>query len=43
MDIVWIAAIAVLWVVVAEMVVGLGKLDKPKPGSQPSGAPGVRS
>ena len=30
MDIVWIAAIAVLWVMVAEMVVALGKLDKPK-------------
>lgn len=30
MDIVWIAAIAALWVAVAEMVVGLGRLDKPK-------------
>jgi hypothetical protein len=30
MDIVWIAAVAVLWVVVAEMVVGLGRLDEPK-------------
>lgn len=26
MDIVWIAAVAVLWVAVAEMVVGLNKL-----------------
>lgn len=30
MDFVWVAAIAVLWVVVAEMVVGLSKLDQPK-------------
>ena len=30
MDIVWIAAVAVLWVAVAEMVVGLGRLDKPR-------------
>ena len=30
MDIVWIGAVAELWVLVAEMVVGLGKLDKPK-------------
>ncbi len=30
MDVVWIAAIAVLWVVLAEMVVGLNKLDQPK-------------
>lgn len=30
MDIVWIAAVAVLWVVVAEMVVGLNKLASPK-------------
>ena len=30
MDIVWIAAVAALWVLVAEMVVGLNKLDKPK-------------
>jgi hypothetical protein len=29
MDIVWIAAIAALWVVVAEMVVGLNRLDRP--------------
>lgn len=45
MDIVWIAAVAVLWVAVAEMVVGLGKLDRPKAGSGPSdkGQPGARS
>ncbi len=43
MDIVWISAVAVLWVVVAEMVVGLGKLDKPKAGSQPAGETGARS
>ncbi len=30
MDIVWIAAIAAMWVVVAELVVGLNKLDTPK-------------
>ena len=30
MDIVWIAAVAVLWVAVAEMVVGLNKLASPK-------------
>jgi hypothetical protein len=30
MDIVWIAAIAVMWVVVAKLVVGLHKLDTPK-------------
>ena len=30
MDIVWIAAVAALWVLVAEMVVGLNKLDRPK-------------
>lgn len=30
MDFVWIAAIAVLWVVMAEAVIGLGKLDAPK-------------
>lgn len=30
MDIVWIAAVAVLWVAVAEMVVGLNKLAAPK-------------
>ena len=28
MDIVWIAAVAALWVVVAEMVVGLNRLDR---------------
>lgn len=30
MDIVWMAAVAVLWVVVAEMVVGLNRLARPK-------------
>ncbi|MCU4118207.1 hypothetical protein [Variovorax sp. N23] len=30
MDIVWIAAVAVLWIAVAEMVVGLNKLAAPK-------------
>jgi hypothetical protein len=30
MDIVWIAAVAVLWVGVAEMVVGLNKLAAPR-------------
>ena len=45
MDIVWMAAVAVLWVVVAEMVVGLNRLDKPKrPADEQAGAPaGERS
>jgi hypothetical protein len=30
MDFIWIAAIAALWVVMAETVVGLNKLDAPK-------------
>lgn len=30
MDIVWIAAVAALWVLVAEMVVGLNRLARPK-------------
>jgi hypothetical protein len=30
MDIVWMAAIAALWVAAAEMVVGLNRLDRPK-------------
>lgn len=30
MDFVWLAAVAVLWVIVAEMVVGLNKLAEPK-------------
>lgn len=30
MDIVWMAALAAMWVVVAEMVVGLCKLATPK-------------
>ena len=30
MDIVWIAAVAALWVLVAEMVVGLNRLAGPK-------------
>lgn len=30
MDFVWIAAIAVLWIVMAEAVLGLGKLDAPR-------------
>jgi hypothetical protein len=30
MDFVWIAAIAVFWVVMAEAVIGLGKLGAPK-------------
>jgi hypothetical protein len=30
MDVVWIAAIGVFWVVMAEAVIGLGKLDAPK-------------
>ena len=30
MDLLWIAAIAVFWVVMAEAVIGLGKLDAPK-------------
>ena len=29
MDFIWIAAIAVLWVVMAETVLGLSKLDAP--------------
>lgn len=31
MDVVWIAAVAVLWVLVAEMVVALNRLGKPAP------------
>ena len=38
MDIVWIAAVAALWVLVAEMVVGLGKLDRPKGAASAVGA-----
>jgi hypothetical protein len=30
MDVVWIAAIAVFWVVMCEAVVGLHKLESPK-------------
>ena len=30
MDFIWIAAIAALWVVMAEAVLGLCKLDAPK-------------
>ncbi|VTU20782.1 hypothetical protein H4CHR_00655 [Variovorax sp. PBS-H4] len=30
MDFAWIAALAVLWVVMAEAVIGLGGLDAPK-------------
>ena len=30
MDFVWIAAIAVVWVVMAQAVLALGKLDAPK-------------
>lgn len=30
MDIVWIVAVAAMWVVMAGMVVGLFKLDAPK-------------
>jgi hypothetical protein len=30
MDIVWIAALAALWIVMVGMVVGLFKLDAPK-------------
>lgn len=30
MDIVWIAALALLWVAVAELVVGLNKLGRPQ-------------
>jgi hypothetical protein len=30
MDVIWIAAIAVLWAVMAEAVLGLMKLDAPK-------------
>ena len=30
MDFVWIAAIAVFWVAMAEAVVGLARLDAPK-------------
>jgi hypothetical protein len=30
MDLVWIAALAVFWVVMAQAVIGLGKLDAPK-------------
>lgn len=30
MDIVWMAALVVLWVAVAELVVGLNQLDRPQ-------------
>ena len=30
MDFVWIGAIAVFWVAMAQAVIGLGKLDAPK-------------
>lgn len=30
MDIVWIAALALLWVAAAELIVGLNKLDRPQ-------------
>ena len=30
MDFVWVAAIAVFWVAMAEAVIGLGRLDAPK-------------
>ena len=30
MDIVWMAAMAAMWVVMAEMVVGLHRLDTPR-------------
>ena len=43
MDIVWIAAVAVLWVAVAEMVVGLNKLAAPKGREKTQAAsPGAR-
>ncbi len=41
MDIVWIAAVAALWVLVAEMVVGLNRLARPK--RQPPSQPGERT
>ncbi len=41
MDIVWIAAVAVLWVLAAEMVVGLNRLARPK-GPQASKLPSQR-
>jgi hypothetical protein len=31
MDFVWIAAVAVLWILVAEMIVALSWLDKSQP------------
>lgn len=34
MDIVWIAAVAAMWVLMAEAVVGLHKLEAPK-GARP--------
>ncbi|VTU16935.1 hypothetical protein H6CHR_00647 [Variovorax sp. PBL-H6] len=34
MDFVWIAAIGVFWVVMAEAVIGLARLDAPKRGAQ---------
>ena len=30
MDFIWLGALAALWVVVAELVVGLNRLDAPK-------------
>ncbi|MGJ7493088.1 hypothetical protein [Variovorax sp. ZT4R33] len=43
MDIVWIAAVAVLWVAVAEMVVGLNKLASPKRQDKAEAHSGARS
>ena len=44
MDIVWIAAVAVLWVAVAEMVVGLNKLASPMGREKtPAASPGART
>ena len=32
MDFIWLGGIAVLWVVVAQLVIGLNRLDAPKAG-----------
>ncbi|EJL69379.1 hypothetical protein ACCC97_04515 [Variovorax sp. Varisp85] len=38
MDIVWMGALLALWAVVAAMVIGLNRLDAPKPSNKAPGA-----
>jgi len=39
MDIVWMGALLALWAVVGAMVLGLNRLDAPKPSNKTDGAP----